>query len=196
MHSGTHWLHCPLWKVETVVGTSELTRGCRVDSSLGSAGRSLAHRQISTNTPFSSLGSKQQISLWLLHWFSSTCSVLCSQQRASPPSTPPPSLITATIYCMQVSFRENVCLLCGRLENSVTGNMIIYCPPAFYFQMFKISILCRWRVCFLTSRECWLYLGAEDKDRLAVHIFLCSQLAELAAPQLRKLRFFFFSVDF
>lgn len=96
----------------------------RIDHSLPSADSSLANRQTSTDRPFSSPGSEQQRRL-----LSGSC-VHPIGPALCPVLSGEPTLLTTTIYCSQVSFRENVCLLCRRLEDSFTGNMIVYCPPA------------------------------------------------------------------
>lgn len=76
----------------------------RVDYSLQSADSSLANRQTSTDTPFSSPGSEQQ------RWFLSGSYVHPIVPALSPVLSREPTLITTTNYCSQVSFRENVCL--------------------------------------------------------------------------------------
>lgn len=96
----------------------------RVDRSLRSADSSLANRQTSTDRPFSSPGSEPQ--RWLL---SGSC-VHPIEPALCPVLSREPTLLTTTIYGSQVSFRENVCLLCRRSEGSFTGNMVVYCPPA------------------------------------------------------------------
>lgn len=95
----------------------------RVDYSLQSADSSLAHG-MATETPFSSSGSEQQ------RWFLSGSYVHPIVPALCPVLSREPTLIATTIYCSQVGSRENVCLLCRRLEDSFTRNMIVYCPSA------------------------------------------------------------------
>lgn len=96
----------------------------RVDYSLQSADSSLAHGQTSTETPFSFPGSEQE------RWFLSGSYVHPIVPALCPVLSREPMLTATTIYCSQVGFRENVCLLCRTLEDSFTGNMIVYYPPA------------------------------------------------------------------
>lgn len=131
----------PFWEVVTAVGTSQSwPEGAEKSWLLPvKCWPPLGHTDRSPQTtPLSSPGSQQQRRVLSDSYIHSVVPALCPVLKREP------RLITATVYCIRVSFRENVCLLWRRLENSVTRNMITYCPPACSLQMFKMSILYRY----------------------------------------------------